>query len=153
MARGSVRVFNGAFANVQGSDTVQQLLAALPDAVTAPIQAAIEQGGDDFVAAAKAIAPVAAEFETHPGQLRDSIHREANGRGLSVTVAADARDAKGRLYPAHVEYGHTDERSGHHVAAKPFFWPSYRVARKKIKSRVSRAITKAVKAAKAEGGE
>ena len=151
MAKAAVRVFNGSFANVQGVDAVQALLTKLPDGLATDVQDAIDKGGDDFVAAAKAIAPVAPEFETHPGQMRDSIRREANGRALSTTVLADAKDGHGHAYPAHVEYGHTS-RGGKHVPAKPFFWPSYRVARRKIKGRVSRAITKAVKAAQAEAG-
>lgn len=145
MARSAVRVFNGKFANVQGADVVQRLLASVPDAISGPVQAAIDQGGDDLANQAKAIAPVAPEFETHPGQMRESIRREANGRALSTTVVCDARDREGKAYPAHVEYGHRTE-SGKHVPAKPFFWPSYRVTKKRIRSRISRAINKGVKA-------
>lgn len=146
MARSPVRIFDARFANVQGAEAVQKLIASLPDALSAPVQAAIDQGGDDLAAQAKAIAPVAPEFETHPGQMRDSIRREANGRALSTTVVCDARDTAGRPYPAHVEYGHKTPAGGH-VPAKPFFWPSYRVTKKRIRSRISRAVTKGVKAA------
>ena len=152
MASSKVRVFNGRFANVQGADAVQKLLAGIPDQVATRVQAAVDEAGAEFVEQARAIAPVAPEFEAHPGELRDSIRQEANGRALSTTVLADAVDESGKPYPAHVEYGHTDARGGGHVAAKPFFWPTYRVTRKRIKSRVSRAMTAAVKAAKAEAG-
>ena len=144
MARSAVRTFNANFANVQGADAVQRILASLPDAITGPVQDAINQGGDDLAAQAKAIAPVAPEFETHPGQMRESIRREDNGRALSTTVVCDARDKDGKPYPAHVEYGHRT-KAGRHVPAKPFFWPSYRVAKKRIRSRISRAINKGVK--------
>ena len=141
----SVRAFNAKFANVQGASELSRYLAALPDRVKAPIQAAIDETADEFVAQAKAIAPVAPDFEVHPGQLRDSIHKEANGREMSATVLADARDEKGRQYPAHVEYGHTDERSGAHVPAEPFFWPTYRVTKKRARARVAKALRQVVK--------
>lgn len=148
---GAVRVFNGKFANVQGAEAVQRVLASIPAKLAAPVQAAVDAGGDELVEQAKAIAPVAPEFEPHPGQMRDGIRREANGRALSTTVVVDAEDAKGDQYPAHVEYGHTDARSGKHVPAKPFFWPAYRVTKKRIRSRVQRAVREGVKAAAGAG--
>ena len=152
MASSKIRVFNGRFANVQGADAIQKLLAGIPDQVTARVQAAVTEAGAEFVEQARAIAPVAPAFEAHPGELRDSIHQESGGRALSTTIVVDARDEDGRFYPAHVEYGHTDARSGVHVAAEPFFWPTYRVTRKRLRSKASRAMTAAVKTAKAEAG-
>ena len=96
MARSAVRIFNASFANVQGADATQRLLASLPDAISSAVQDAINQGGDDLVKQAQAIAPVAPEFETHPGQMRDSIRREDNGRALSTTVVCDARGQGGQ---------------------------------------------------------
>lgn len=146
MARGAVRIFNGKFANVQGAAEVEAMLAAIPETLSGPVQAALDQGAADIVSTFKAAAPVAPEFERHPGQLRDSAHVERdNGRALSVTVVVDARDEEGRPYPAHVEYGHRTT-AGTHVAARPAFWPAVRVNRRKIKNSLARAVRRGVKA-------
>ncbi len=149
MARSSVRIFNAKFANVQGPDAVEKMLASIPSKLQQPVQAALIKGGEDMVATYKSIAPVAPEFERHPGQMRDSAHVEAdNGRALSVSVVVDAKDDKGRPYAAHVEYGHKTPDGGH-VLAKPAFWPSYRVNKKKITNRVRAAIRQGLQAVKA----
>ena len=152
MARSSpVRVINGAFKNVLGVEAVQKMIASIPDAVASPTQGALEQWGGDIVTTYQQIAPVAPEFEKHPGQMRDSAHVVAdNGRALSVTVVVDAKADDGSDYPPKVEYGHRTANGGH-VAGKPAFWPAYRVTKKKGRSRVSRAINKGVKSVKASG--
>jgi hypothetical protein len=89
---------------------------------------------------------VAPEFERHPGELRDHVHRERGDTSLGVKVVSDARDEDGNFYAAHVEYGH-NTKQGHHVGAKPSFWPAWQVNKKRIKARIGRAVTRAVKAA------
>ena len=141
-----VRIFNGRFANVQGADAVQRLLATIPERLAAPVQAAIDAGAAELAEQAKAIAPVAPEFEGSAGELRESVRSQRNGRALSATVLADAEDAKGHQYAGHVEYGHKTPTGGH-VPAKPFFWPSYRVKKAAIRARVRAAVREGVKAA------
>lgn len=146
-AKSPVKIFNANYANVKGADAVQRMLAQLPDGITKDIEAAIQTSGQEFVSRAKAVAPVAPAFEGSPGELRDSIHLISdNGREMSVTVMVDAQDAKGRYYPAHVEYGHKVEGGGH-AAPAPFFWPVYQTLKKRIKNRVARAMRGAVKSA------
>lgn len=45
-------------------------------------------------------------------------------------------------YPHLVEYGTAD------TTAQPFFWPAYRLGKKRIVNRIKRAVSKAVKGAK-----
>jgi hypothetical protein len=145
---GRVAVFTGNFRSVANLEKVQARIAALPDQVTAPLLRATEKGADQLVALVKEIAPVAEEFERHPGELRDSVHREPGSTPIGARVVVDAKDPDGRYYAAHVEYGHRF-KDGHHAPAKPFFWPAWRHERRAIVSRISRAVTAVIKAASA----
>lgn len=55
---------------------------------------------------------------------------------LEVLVTAGNSEVR---YPHLVEYGTAS------APAQPFFWPAYRLSRKRIASRIKRAISKAVK--------
>jgi hypothetical protein len=127
---------------------VQRLMrkiAAIPPAVVQVAKPGVERAGDRLVKRIKSIAPVS-ELEANPGELRDSVRREAGDHDLAVVVIEDARDEKGRFIPKHVEHGHKAP-DGSHVPAVPHFWPSYRVERKAMRSQVGRAMTKAAKRA------
>jgi hypothetical protein len=147
MARKKSAVFvtNREIKGVEGLVELQRRIAAIPQAVTDAAKLALEKGADEMVAKVKSIAPVAPEFESQPGQLRDSVHREPGRHELAVVVVEDARDAEGHLYPGHVEYGHK-AADGSHVAAKPHFWPAYQLTKKKRNARINRAIKAGIKA-------
>ena len=125
-------------------------IAALDPATIAAIQPALDQSADELVDSIKSIAPVS-ELEMHPGELRDSTHKEAGSTSLSVNVVVDAKDAKGHGFAPHVEFGHKT-KDGKHVAAVPFFFPSVRVGKKKLSGRISRAMGVAIKQAAGGGG-
>ncbi|MGF7005800.1 HK97-gp10 family putative phage morphogenesis protein [Aminobacter sp. BE322] len=108
-----------------------------------------------------------------PGELRDSIgwtwgdapkgaivlaESKADSRGLKITVFAGNEKA---YYARWVEFGVAQQQAGQKVtdksgrtrksrrttkggAAQPFFFPSYRAMRKRIKSRITRAMKKAI---------
>lgn len=147
MARGKspVYVFNREIKGIEGLAALQKRVAAIPDAVAKAMRPALEKGADEMVAKAKSIAPVAPEFEGSAGRLRDSIHREQGRHDLAVVVVEDARDAEGKLYPGHVEYGHKAP-DGSHVAAKPHFWPAYQLTKKRRNARLNRAMQAGIKA-------
>lgn len=138
-------------------------LAALPSAVRSRVKQALAQSADEIVEAAKRLAPV------DDGDLRRSIGstfgaykaENANVRGVStgseggdpdLTVTIHAGDAKA-FYAAFVEFGTAPHLNGGRFAgtrhpgsaARPFFYPAYRANRRKVKARISRAMTKAVK--------
>ncbi len=131
---------------VSGLDALRRKLQAMQAQVKAEVQASLEQSGAEMVATARALAPV------DEGELRDSIVMSKPGELTplyggggqrkvgDLAVRVTAGDARTR-YAFHIEAGTSK------MAARPYFWPAYRVLKKKIKGRTSRAIGKAVRKA------
>ncbi|MDX0572177.1 HK97 gp10 family phage protein [Sinorhizobium medicae] len=129
---------------VQGISALKKkLTVTIPAKVEAATRKAMEKGAEELVGMMKRLAPV------DQGDLRDSIawawgeapkgatvlaESAPTERGLKITVYAT--DFKARW----LEFG-TVKMSAH-----PFFFPSYRVLRKRIKSRITREMRKAIKA-------
>lgn len=120
-------------------------LEAIPKAAVAAVQPALLKSGQELVARMKQLAPV------DTGDLRDSIELTPAGQSTppysqpggsqvvpenAVYVTAGNSDVR---YPHLVEYGTTK------APAKPFFWPAYRLSKKRITNRLKRAIRKAVR--------
>lgn len=134
---------------VEGLDALKRKLAAMSKEIKAEVQVALEKSGAEMVATAKALAPV------DEGELRASITMTTAGGStpifggggrtkvgdLAVTVTAGDYFVR---YAAIVEFGRDSDPP---MAARPFFWPAYRSLKKRIKSRNSRAVSKAVKKA------
>lgn len=128
---------------ISGVDALNQKLAAIPRATRAEIRKVLEKSADEMVTFAKQLAPV------DSGTLRDSIRKEPGANDLAVVVTAGgeattkaARAGQGEYdYALGVEFGTVD------TPEQPFFWTSYRAVKKRAKSRASRAVRKAVKAA------
>jgi HK97 gp10 family phage protein len=127
------------------SDRLAKRLAAIPKAVKEAVHPALIKSGEELAARMKALAPV------DTGKLRDSIVATPPGQATppysqpgGSTVAGEnqvlvtAGDT-GVRYPHLVEYGTTN------APAQPFFWPAYRLSKKRIQNRVKRAIGKAVR--------
>lgn len=139
-------------------DRKKQLLArlkAVPVLARAEIRKALEKSAGEMVSAAHSFAPI------DSGDLRRSIGytfgqytpANANVRGVGsgggglqdpdLSVTIHAGDAKA-YYAAFVEFGVVDS------PAKPYFYPAYRLTKKRAKGRVSRAVKAAAqKAARA----
>lgn len=130
------------------TDRLKKRLAAIPKAVKLAVQPALIQSGNELASRMKALAPV------DTGDLRDSIavtlpgqstppysqpggSRTAGETEVLVTVGND--DVR---YPHLVEYGTAE------ASAQPFFWPAFRLTRKRITNRIKRAVSKAVKEAR-----
>ncbi len=152
--------------SVEGLDRLNRKLAALPVVVKKRIREAMEQGAAEIVAMAKSFCPA------DSGALRDSIDWTwgkapkgamtiatvtSTGNELTITVYAGDGEA---YYARFVEFGTAAHTAGGKfegatipaVAAQPFFYVSYRANRKKVKSRITRAINKAAKEVAAGGG-
>jgi len=121
-----------------GLEKLQAQLAQLPPAVTAELNRVLEQQAQKLAAHMRAIAP-----RDDEGKLVASIRVEKR-RDLAYAVIVDAPDDRGHPFPAHVEYGHRTV-SGAHVSAKPFFWPTLRLYRKRLNSAIKRAARKGMK--------
>jgi HK97 gp10 family phage protein len=128
-------------------ERLQKRLDAIPKAVIAAVQPALEKSGGELVDAMKALA----EPSRDSGDLIDSIAMTTGGKttppysqpGGSQVVPANAvvvtvGNSKVR-YPHLVEYGTTKAH------AQPFFWPAYRLLKRRLSNRIKRSISKAVR--------
>jgi HK97 gp10 family phage protein len=122
-------------------------LEAIPREVREAVKPSLEKSGQELVGAIKQLA----ETSRDTGALIDSIQMTPGGQstppysqpGGSMivpdnAVAVTVGNEKVR-YPHLVEYGTSK------MAAEPFFWPAYRLLKKRMANRIKRSISKAVK--------
>lgn len=91
---------------------------------------------------AEEVANLAKRFvPVRSGALRDSITFDAvEGKPAAQATAGDAK----AYYAGWVEHGTTKNK------AQPFMWPAYRLLKKRIVSRMGRALSKSAKAVAAK---
>lgn len=135
------------YAKVIGVAKLRRKLEALVAVGRDEIKRAMETSADEIVALAKNLVPV------DKGDLKDSIgwtwgkapkgamtlgtvQTNEVDSGFTITIFAGNSEA---YYARWVEFG-TQK-----MAAQPYFYPSYRALRRRSKSRVTRAVTKAIK--------
>lgn len=140
---------------VQGAARfTKRLTKDIPALVQAATRDAMEKGAEDVVAMMKRLAPV------ESGALRDSISwtwgKAPAGSIIIGTVGG--REYKtmritiyaGGLADEDVYYARFLEFGTQKMPAHPFFFPAWRTKRKSVRSRITRAIRKSLKA---EGGQ
>jgi HK97 gp10 family phage protein len=128
---------------IQGADRLKRKLRVLPKIAREEIRKALAQGAEEIADLARRLVPV------DEGDLRASIGwtfgrppkgsrilGQAKGNGIAATIYAGSSEA---FYSRWVEFGTVKMR------ARPYFYPAYRLGRKRAKSRISRAMTKAAK--------
>ena len=133
---------------ILGRRKLERRLALMPEAARAEIRIAMEKSAAEIVALMKSLVPV------DSGDLRDSIawtwgeapkgalvlgrtrKSLAAKAGLSLTIYAGGGDA---YYARFVEFGTVE------MAAQPFFFPAWRLGRKRARGRIARAASKAAK--------
>ncbi len=148
---------------VQNVERLKRRLAAIPKAARAEIRKALEKGAQEIKTMARVMAPV------KDGDLRESIDytfgafspENSNVRGVSasdglgdpdLSVTIHAGDAKA-FYAAFVEFGTAPHPQGGQftgtqhpgTAPQPFFYPAYRLLKKRVKGRIGRAVRKAAR--------
>lgn len=139
---------------IQNLERFKRKLAAMPVAAKEEIRAAIALSADEIVDLMKRLVSV------DKGDLRDSIawtwgdapkgttvvattsRGAATAAGLVATIYAGGGDA---FHAFWVELG------TQHMSAQPFFFPAFRVGKKRAQSRIARATTKAAKKVAAGG--
>jgi HK97 gp10 family phage protein len=127
------------------SDRLAKRLAAIPKAVKEAVQPALIRSGEELTARMKALAPV------DTGRLRDSIVVTPPGQPTPPYSQPGGSRVAGEnqvLVTAGNErtrYAHLQEYGTTRAPAQPFFWPAYRLSKKRIQSRLKRAIGKAVR--------
>lgn len=132
---------------VQGLDRLKARFDAIPQAVREAAKTELERSAQEIVDAMKRFAP------SETGALRNSIGWTwgdapagsmtvgtvggAEYGSLRITIYAGGGDA---FYARFQEFGTVK------MTAHPFFFPAWRAKKRKVKSRLSRAISKAIKA-------
>lgn len=151
---------------IQGLDKLRRKLAEIPAEAVAAARDAVVQGAEEVAALQKTLSPV------DDGDLRDSIHVTRPGES-TPPYAQSSGSRQARENEAIVTAGNSAVRYAHlvefgsapHVnagqyagtqnpgtSAQPFFFPGYRALRRRVRSRITRNINKAVKAAAKKGG-
>lgn len=120
-----------------------KLRASVPK-VDVAFTAVAQTSAQDMVRMAKGL------VEVDEGDLRDSIVWGDGPRPASFIVQAGGkattkpvRDGADASY----DYALANEFGTQDMSARPFFWPSYRVTKRRLKGRISRAFGKAMKEA------
>lgn len=151
---------------IKGLRQLSRKLKAIPKAAKDEARKAVLQGANEIAAMQRSLAPV------DDGDLRDSIHvTPPGGTTPPYSQPGGSRTAKSeeaivtagntKVRYAHlVEFGTKEHKAGGMfegatipaIPAHPFFWPGYRALRRRVKSRITRNINKAVKAAATSGG-
>lgn len=130
-----------------GLDKLNRRLKAIPKAVREAVQPALKLSADEMAAAMRSLAPV------DTGALKESITVTTAGN----TTPAYSQPGGAKVVPenaAVITVGNSDVRYPHLVEygtaespAHPYFWPAFRLYRKRATNRLKRAIAKAVKEA------
>lgn len=138
------------------SENFYKIMAAIPKAVAAQLDANIEAEAEAMVRLMKASAN-----EGPTGNLKKSIRKErTQGRPFSWTIRAGGPlttksirksiSLSGRIRAAAAgksltyDYAHANEFGTVEMKAQPFFWPSYRLRKKPAVNGVIRKAKKAI---------
>lgn len=134
-------------ASMTGTQKLFNAINKIPPSVQDAVSGALEVNGKELVSEIRKNVPV------DEADLRNSVKYKMGGfrlQGLDkgfaskmhnqkLTLGVKAGDRKNAPYARFVEFGTVK------MAARPYFWPTYRALRKRLKARVSRAVGKAVK--------
>jgi len=127
----------------RNKDRLFQALRQTVPAIDKEVRKALAQGGDEMVAKVKSMVPV------DRGDLRDSVewkwtkateNQFSRSPQIIVQEGADKR-GEDAFYARWVEFGTPN------TPRQPHFFPAYRLLKRKIKGRITRSITKAIKKA------
>lgn len=115
-------------------DRLRRKLKAIPVAVRKAAREQLKANAKELVETQKSFAPV------DDGKLRDSIKEQdvSTSTRISRRVSAGGRAAP---YAKWVEFGHGQ------AEPHPFFWPAYRLKRRRFRARMAKAAKKAIQGA------
>lgn len=114
---------------LDGLEHAQATFRRMTPNAQAALTDALNRGGRDMVARAKALAPV------DDGDLRDANRYRIEASDRRVAAVIENTDFKARW----LEFG------TQRMPAQPFFWPAMRGLRKRMTGRVKRALSRAAK--------
>lgn len=124
---------------------LQKRLAAIPKRVVEATQPSLQRSANELVDAMKALAP------EDTGALKDSIVATPGGQS-TPPYSQPGGEAVVPANAVAVTAGNTDVRYAHLVeygtaetSAQEFFWPSFRLLKRRLERRTKRDIGKAVR--------
>jgi HK97 gp10 family phage protein len=145
-----------------GLASFQRRMAAIPEAAKAAVAPVLLKQANQIAATMRSLAPEdegalkASIAVTGPGQ-KTPAHSQPGGAAAVPENAVAITAGNTEVRYAHlVEHGtrarmtSSKSQSGHHpgTAAQSFFWPAFRLHRKKTAAAIKRAIGKAIREAK-----
>jgi len=128
-----------------GLDRMNRRFAAVLRNIKEVVEPALVKSGDELAGAIRQLAP------EDTGDLKGSVAVTSPGQstppysqpgGSRVAKDSEVLVTVGNVavrYPHLVEYGTANS------PAKPYFWPAFRLLRKRLQNRTKRAISKAVR--------
>lgn len=134
-------------ANDGGIGSLSKRLRGMTKAIKTEVQPALNKSADEIAKSMKQLAQTSKDS----GELIGSIEVTKAGE----TTPPYSQPGGSQIVPPNavmVTVGNTDVRYAHLVEygtteapAQPFFWPAYRLNKKRAESRIRRAVNKAVK--------
>ena len=128
-----------------GLKSFQRRLQQLPKEVSSAMKPALEGAGDMVADAQRALAPV------DTGDLEQSIHVTSPGEQTPAysqpggSQIAKENEVIVTVGDSDVRFAHLLEYGTRNSPAQPFFWPGYRLTRKRAAAKIKRAMAKAIK--------
>ena len=124
---------------------LEKRLLAIPNAVKEAVHPALTRSGEELRSAMQGLAPkdtgalIESITVTPPGGTTPPYSPPGGSTTVpdnQVMITVGNSDVR---YPHLVEYG------TRHAPAQPFFWPAFRLLKKRLENRIKRAIRRAVK--------
>lgn len=136
---------------IDGREKLRRTFKALPERVRKETVAAVVKSAEELADTQRRLAPSPGSGPYATGDLRDSIAVTGPG-GTTPPYSQPGGSTRVEDHQAVVTVGNTDVRYGHLVEygtakapAQPFFWPAYRILKKRLLARISRAGRKAIR--------
>jgi HK97 gp10 family phage protein len=128
--------------------SVQRFRQLTEDLQGEVVDGAVQELNDQANQLANLIESVAPKFE---GKLAHSVRVVPGKKKTQVRIVAGGKlTIRPSVSSKPYDYARADEFGTVHMPAKPFFFPTYRLRKKKIISAMKRKITKAIKDRSAE---
>lgn len=132
----------------EGLASFQRRMKAIPEAARLAVGPAVMNAAEDVADTMRSLVPVdtgalAKSIEvTGPGETTPAYSQPGGAMILGPLTAAVTVGNTEVRYAHLVEYGTTEAH------AQPYFWPGFRLSRKRAAAKIKRAIGKAIKGAK-----
>lgn len=118
----------------------QDLMKNIPKAVAAEMQGALQEQGERLTAAMRQSVPQGVDGRN---ELLESIEVKPGRHPLQVRVTAGGEKTQRAVRKgvgATYDYAMAQEFGTQHHRAQPFFWPTYRLLKSRIRSGIARRM-------------